>query len=435
VTPAQESGPELLRGASWHQVLLGRDLFGLSGYRLLLFITSLVFALLLVLNALSSAEAVRRMVAVVALGSAIAASVAGLVRSLRDPNLVLIDAPRIAWFGMSVYIGMVWVVGAPSLAFGPFALLASYIAAPLKAARIQAGFYLLTALLAVAFYAETPFLLRHLLAMAGMWALVEFIAHRLGEAAAELRASVAQREASAQATTDSLERQVAERSQALERSREALIETILSLSARRSVDLGERGLRLRALTRALAWRYASDRPSVGLTQSWIDELVRAAPLHDVGRLALPEAVRLRAVGVGEQVSIEAMALQSLAGRDVLERALALSVADEVPFLRIAQRMVEHLHERWDGRGHPRGLAAESIPLEARLMALVQFFLGLTQGSSYTRPMTQEEALRVLTLESGHRFDPALVSAFEPALRAIDDEVVAGEAEHSVGSSL
>lgn len=433
--PERSPDPALLRGASWQQVFLQRDLFGLSGYRLLLLIAALVFGFLLLVNALSDQTLLQRSLAVGALGAALLVSLIGLLRSLRDPDVVLIDAPRIAWIGMSVYVGMVAVVGAPSLAFGPFALIASYIVAPLRVARLQAAVYLLSAAVALVVFVETPFLLRYLAALAGVWVLIEYIARRLREVAVELRAAVAQREASAQATADSLEREVAARSQALERSREALIETILSLSARRSVDLGERGRRLRALTRALAWRCAADRPELGLTEAWIDELVRAAPLHDVGRLALPETVRLRAEGVGASVSVEAMALQSLAGRDVLERAMALSVSDEVPFLRIAQRMVEHLHERWDGRGHPRGLVGEAIPLEARLMAPVQFYLGLTEGSAYTRPMTTEEALRVVTLESGQRFDPAVVVAFEPALSSTLGEVAAGEAEGSVGYGL
>jgi putative two-component system response regulator len=130
---------------------------------------------------------------------------------------------------------------------------------------------------------------------------------------------------------------------------------------------------------------------------------RAAPLHDIGKIGIPDAILLKA-GKLEPAEIEIMKTHTLIG------ARILSGSDHA-LLTMAESIALTHHERWDGAGYPYQLAGHAIPFEGRVVALADTFDALTHERPYKAASTLEEALAEIRRESGKQFDPELVSAF------------------------
>lgn len=141
---------------------------------------------------------------------------------------------------------------------------------------------------------------------------------------------------------------------------------------------------------------------LGLSASSVWAIQVAAPLHDVGKLALCNHVLEKP---GPLTTTE----RAMTRRHTLLGAAALSVA-ESPLLRLAAEIALGHHERWDGRGYPRRLGGTSIPLTARIVAVADVFDALTHERSYKRAWSVAEALNEVVRESGRQFDPDVVAA-------------------------
>jgi len=145
-----------------------------------------------------------------------------------------------------------------------------------------------------------------------------------------------------------------------------------------------------------------------ITDRFIYDLQRAVPLHDIGKVAIPDSI-LRKPG---KLTVQEMAIMSMHAdigaatlRPIIERM------PEAGFLRMAEGVIQSHHEWFDGSGYPRGLAAESIPLAARIVALADVYDALTTDRVYKRAISHEEAVGTITELSGKQFDPAVVAAF------------------------
>ncbi len=142
----------------------------------------------------------------------------------------------------------------------------------------------------------------------------------------------------------------------------------------------------------------------------------AASLHDVGKISVdPELIRK----LGTLTDVEMAQLRSHA-------SLAVRVIDEFEWLKPVLPMIRHHHERFDGSGYPDGLAAEEIPLGARIIAVAETFDVLTQKTPWRKPMSIEDALEEVKRCSDAQFDPQVVSAFcvvQPLIQpvVIEDE--------------
>lgn len=147
---------------------------------------------------------------------------------------------------------------------------------------------------------------------------------------------------------------------------------------------------------------------LGMDERGLDLLARAAELHDLGKLAVPDAVLHKPAGLdGEEW--ELMRRHTVIG----ERMLVA-----VPELAPVAPLVRASHERYDGAGYPDGLAGDEIPLGARIVAVCDAFEAMTADRSYRTPVSQEEALAELRRCGGTQFDPDVVEAFcEEATRA------------------
>jgi two-component system, cell cycle response regulator len=151
---------------------------------------------------------------------------------------------------------------------------------------------------------------------------------------------------------------------------------------------------------------------LGLDSEQIDETMRAAELHDVGKLAIPDAI-LNKPGPLDPAEWEFMRQHSVIGERILSAAPALAPV---------AKLVRASHERWDGGGYPDGLAGEEVPIGARIVAVCDAYEAITEDRVYQRARTPLEALAELRRNAGTQFDPAVVDAIERYVRALPEDV-------------
>jgi len=150
--------------------------------------------------------------------------------------------------------------------------------------------------------------------------------------------------------------------------------------------------------------------AAGLGDKAADDILHAAPMHDVGKLGIPDAV-LRKPGPLDPGEWEVMRQHARIGREIIGD-------HDSPLLQMAARIALSHHEKWDGSGYPEGLRGEDIPLEARIVAVADVFDALTSVRPYKSAWPVDKAVNLLLEEKGRHFDPALVDAFVASLPAI-----------------
>lgn len=146
-----------------------------------------------------------------------------------------------------------------------------------------------------------------------------------------------------------------------------------------------------------------------LTERYVDLLSRSAPLHDIGKVGIPDSILLKP-GKFTPEEWDIMKTHSQLGSDAIARA-EQDVGVPLPFLAVAREIARWHHEKWDGSGYPDGLAGEAIPLCARIMALADVFDALTSVRPYKTAMPYEKARDIIIADSGKHFDPDLVAVF------------------------
>lgn len=148
----------------------------------------------------------------------------------------------------------------------------------------------------------------------------------------------------------------------------------------------------------------------GMGEAWADTLLNAAPMHDVGKIGIPDAILQKP---GKLDAAEWAVMQSHA-----EIGAEIIGADGSELLNMAREVALSHHEKWDGSGYPRGLQGEAIPIAARIVALADVFDALTSERPYKKAWSVDDAIALIRDQSGHHFDPRLVDAFLRCLPAI-----------------
>jgi putative two-component system response regulator len=146
-----------------------------------------------------------------------------------------------------------------------------------------------------------------------------------------------------------------------------------------------------------------------ITEFTVDMMARAAPLHDVGKIAISDVILLKPSLLNDE-EFSIMKTHTTVGAELL-RGIFSRVPDQ-SYHDFAIMIAECHHERWDGKGYPKGLKEEKIPLCARVMSVADVFDALVDMRVYKRPMSHRDACRVILSEKGHMFDPVIVEAFE-----------------------
>ncbi len=141
----------------------------------------------------------------------------------------------------------------------------------------------------------------------------------------------------------------------------------------------------------------------------IEVLVKSAPLHDIGKVGIPDHILLKP-GKLTPEEWDIMKTHARLGFEAIEQA-EQDAEQPVAFLAVAKEIAHYHHEKWDGSGYPEGLVGEAIPLSARLMALADVFDALISRRVYKPPMSMEQAVSIISEGRGRHFDPDIVDAF------------------------
>ncbi len=222
--------------------------------------------------------------------------------------------------------------------------------------------------------------------------------------------------------TRTLERLVAERTRELALTRDLTIHALASLAETRDNETGNHIRRTQHYMRLLAEHLRGHpRFAAELTDAAIDLLFKSAPLHDIGKVGIPDAILLKPGKLTEDEFL-VMKCHPEIGRDALLAAEELMPSNS--FLRTARDIAYCHHEKWDGSGYPRGLAGEAIPLAGRLMAVADVYDALICRRVYKPAFTYEEAANLILAGRGGHFDPDIVDAFlvlRPQFEAVADQ--------------
>lgn len=188
------------------------------------------------------------------------------------------------------------------------------------------------------------------------------------------------------------------------------IRTLAGLAEVRDSETGNPLLRTPAYVRTLALRLRTHpRFAALLTPAYIETLAKSTPLHDIGKVGVPDAVLCKPGKLTED-EWALMRQHPAYGRDAILAAEAMLTSHH-SFLRYAREIAYGHHEKWDGSGYPGGLAGASIPLSARLMALADVYDALISKRVYKPAMSHADAVTIILKGRGAHFDPAVVDAF------------------------
>ncbi len=208
-----------------------------------------------------------------------------------------------------------------------------------------------------------------------------------------------------------LNTEVSKRTREVQVIQDVTIMAMASLAETRDNETGNHIRRTQRYVRLLAVSLKeSGRMSGTLTDEYIELLYKSAPLHDIGKVGIPDHILLKP-GKLTPEEFEVMKTHTTLARDAILSAEAL-LDTPSSLLGIAREIAYGHQEKWDGSGYPQGVAGEQIPFSARLMAIADVYDALISERPYKKPFSHEDAVAFIVKGSGSHFDPALVGIFE-----------------------
>ena len=202
-----------------------------------------------------------------------------------------------------------------------------------------------------------------------------------------------------------LEKLVDERTQQLKNTRLEVIRRLGRAAEFKDNETGLHVIRMSHYTRLIAEAISPD-------EQWIDLIFNAAPMHDIGKIGIPDNILLKA-GKLDDEEWNIMRRHPKIGSDIIGD-------DQSDLLKMAKEIAFCHHEKWDGTGYPRRLKGEEIPITARIVAIADVFDALTTERPYKKAWDIDAAVRLIDEESGKHFDPDLVKVFHSVLPEILD---------------
>jgi putative two-component system response regulator len=209
-----------------------------------------------------------------------------------------------------------------------------------------------------------------------------------------------------------LEERVVERTRELAQTQDVTILAMATLAETRDNETGNHIRRTLAYVRELALVLRERKPQLAeqLNDGVIDLLYKSAPLHDIGKVGIPDRILLKP-GPLDADEFAIMKHHPRYGRDAILAAEAHLGDGQTSFLRFAREIAYTHHEKWDGSGYPEGLAGEEIPLSGRLMAIADVYDALISRRVYKPAYPHEKAVAMILEGRGLHFDPELVDLF------------------------
>jgi len=210
--------------------------------------------------------------------------------------------------------------------------------------------------------------------------------------------------------SDYLAAEVSRRTREIEALQDVVVLAMASLGETRDNETGNHLRRTQHYVQCLA-RQLQTHPRFAtlLTPENIHLLFKSAPMHDIGKVGIPDCILLKP-GKLDEAEFEIMKTHTTLGYEAIARA-EQGLGHEAPFLRFAKEIALSHQEKWDGSGYPQGLSGDAIPTSARLMALADVYDALISRRVYKPPFSHETALSIIAEGRGRHFDPDVVDAF------------------------
>ena len=208
-----------------------------------------------------------------------------------------------------------------------------------------------------------------------------------------------------------LEKTVEERTKELVLTRDITIHGLVGLLETRNIESGNHTKRTQWMMKALCASLLSEGLYLDcLTKPYIDELFNTAPLHDIGKVGIPDNILLKP-GKLTQDEFEIMKKHTEFGVQALQYTIDPDCGNMVSFIKTAIEIIGTHHEKYDGSGYPAGLCGDEIPLAGRLMAIIDVYDALVNKRVYKPAFSHREAMDIILSEKGRHFDPEIVTAF------------------------
>ena len=223
--------------------------------------------------------------------------------------------------------------------------------------------------------------------------------------------------------SESLEEMVNLKVNELIRTKEKMLETMANIIEYRNLESGHHVKRTSELTKILIdYLYLNKKHNRVIDDVDHDIIIKAVPLHDIGKISIPDSILLKPGRLTPE-EFEIIKTHAAIGGEIVKSMLD---NDDVQYLTYCYDICRHHHERWDGKGYPDGLIGESIPLSARILAVVDVYDALVSTRVYKPPFTHEEAIQIIKDGAGSQFDPEIVEAVmnvHEQFRAIEEHQV------------
>ncbi|MGE5517296.1 MAG: HD domain-containing phosphohydrolase [Bacteroidota bacterium] len=197
---------------------------------------------------------------------------------------------------------------------------------------------------------------------------------------------------------------------------QAAVQTVRQISRARDEETGAHLERMARYARLIALRLA---PRRGLSDEWVEFLFQFAPLHDVGKIAVPDQILFKPGRLTPE-EFEVMKTHVAKGSEIVDTMAETFRIGGAPYVRVLRNVVAHHHEAIDGSGYPFGLSGEAISLEGRITAVADVFDALTSERPYKKAWPVQQAFDFLTEQSGKKFDSEAVEILKSSHAAIAD---------------
>lgn len=195
----------------------------------------------------------------------------------------------------------------------------------------------------------------------------------------------------------------------LNRSHVALLDSMVHVAEVHDIETGAHIIRTKKYIKHLAnYIYKKGLYNSELTPKIIDMMFRTAPLHDLGKVGIEDAI-LKKPGKLTPTEYETMKTHAKLGKDIINNAILSYKENE--FFIMARNIANYHHEKWDGSGYPEGLIGATIPIEARFMAIADVYDALVSRRVYKEPFDYQTTIQIIKEGRGTHFDPLLVDAF------------------------
>jgi putative two-component system response regulator len=208
---------------------------------------------------------------------------------------------------------------------------------------------------------------------------------------------------------DNLQEMVEEKSQDIIELKNALLKTMAEMIEYRDHITGGHIERTQQGIKILLYEIRASKLFQEETQDWdIEQLLQSCQLHDVGKISISDFI-LKKPGKLDEKEFEEMKTHVASGEQIIKKIR--SMTKESDFLKYAEIFAASHHERWDGKGYPRGVKENEIPLLGRIMAIADVYDALISERPYKKAFTHEESVKIISEGSGTQFDPTLVELF------------------------